>query len=232
MSESSRSPEPTPVATLPGYDLWSLHYDSFANPLVAMVEQALEAEPLAVAGRRVVELGCGTGRNAARVIDPGAASYIGVDGSAGMLSIARSQIRDPRVAWIRAELQAPLPLADTCCDLVLIALVLEHIPTLTPLFCEVGRILRPGGSVRILEIHAGLVTAGTQAHFQHAGRELRFTSYPHPAAELDASLREAGFQVSALASHAPTGETLKRLPKLSKHAGRPVLTDMHALKAA
>ena len=60
-----------------GYDRMAERYFAWSDARpsatrLAMLDLALATIP---SGSDVVELGCGTGRNAARVVDPGAASY-------------------------------------------------------------------------------------------------------------------------------------------------------------
>ncbi|HLL45229.1 MAG TPA: class I SAM-dependent methyltransferase [Longimicrobiaceae bacterium] len=214
--------------TLGAYDLWSQAYDTFDNPLIAMTEHALDAAPLQLAGRRVLELGCGTGRNARRLLALGATSYVGVDGSPGMLERARAQLEDPRAHWLQADLASPVPLADGCADEVLLCLVLEHVPQLGPLFQEVHRLLAPGGRVRGLEIHPRLVQAGTQAHFWHEGREYRLASFPHTAQDFVAALSAAGLEPAALCEWYGTQAAEAHCAKLRKHRGLPVVLDVRA----
>src|SRR5271154_5046379 len=116
--------------TLIGYDLWSSDYDAFDNPLIAMVDRALALDPEPIAGKRILELGCGTARLASRLLDAGAASYTGVDGSPGMLARARARLTDPRIILVEADIQSPLPFPNHSFDAIFISLVLEHLPTL------------------------------------------------------------------------------------------------------
>ncbi|MBF5043795.1 class I SAM-dependent methyltransferase [Aggregicoccus sp. 17bor-14] len=222
-----RIPVP-PAETLGAYDVWAQAYDGFDNPLIAMTEHALDAAPLRVEGRRVVELGCGTGRNARRILSLGASAYVGVDGSPGMLARAQERLTGPRVRWLQAELSSPVPLPDGSADEVLLCLVLEHVAELGPLFREVQRLLAPGGSVRCLEIHPRLVERGTQAHFWHEGREYRLASYPHAAEAYVAAFDEAGLELGAVCEWYATQEAEARCAKLRKHRGLPVLLDVRA----
>src|SRR5688572_9640916 len=148
------------TATLRGYDRWSAHYDHNANPMVSATGWSLATWPLDVAGARVLELGCGTGRHAAAVLAAGARSYTGVDGSAGMLEVARTAVAHPRCTWVLASLDAVPPLGEPF-DAALIVLVLEHIADLAPVFGAAAAALRPGGALRIAEIHPDLVAGGT-----------------------------------------------------------------------
>jgi malonyl-CoA O-methyltransferase len=220
---------PVPLAdTLDAYDLWSRAYDTFDNPLIAMTEHALDAAPLQVAGRRVLELGCGTGRNVRRVLALGAASYVGVDGSGGMLARAQAQLADPRAQWVQADLAGPVPLPDGCADEVLLCLVLEHVPQLAPLLQQVHRLLAPGGSVRCLEIHPRLVQSGVQAHFWHEGREYRLASFAHTAQDYVAAFTSVGLEPGALCEWYGSSAAEARCAKLRKHRGLPVLLDVRA----
>ncbi|MGH3071154.1 MAG: class I SAM-dependent methyltransferase [Gaiellaceae bacterium] len=55
-----------------------------------------------LAGRRVLDLGCGDGWFSRIALDAGAASVVGVDPSSLMLQLARASIRDPRASFVAA----------------------------------------------------------------------------------------------------------------------------------
>ncbi len=230
-AEASTSPSRTvdlrPESTLEGYDRWAAQYDGHDNPMVAATAWALSTRPLAVAGHRVVELGCGTGRHAPLVLAGGATSYTGVDGSAGMLAVARRTAPDPRLTWVHGDVAATgLPPASF--DTVLVVLVLEHQADLGPLFREAARLSAPGARLRLLEIHADLVHAGTHAHFVADGVEHRFASVGHTVAAIVDGLEAAGFSIASCHEHPADGELLAAVPRLGKHRGRRVLLDLTA----
>lgn len=220
-----------PAATLHGYDRWAAHYDRHDNPMVAATEWALDARPLELAGARVLELGCGTGRHAARVLAAGARAYVGVDGSAGMLEVARRD-RDPRCTWVASALDAVPPLGEPF-DAALIVLVLEHIVELAPVLAAAAQAVREGGALRIVEIHPDLVARGTVAHFHDAdGPEVRFTSVAHPVQALVAALTAAGFAAERIDEESADGALLDQVPRLAKHRGARVLLDVTARRMA
>jgi SAM-dependent methyltransferase len=223
---------PEPAATLRDYDRWARTYDRDPNPMIAATAWVLDQAPLAVAGARVVEIGCGTGRNLARVLAGGAVAYLGVDGSPNMLAAARARAEaaDPRVEFAQAEVGDGLPVADAACDAALIVLVLEHLAALAPLCAELARIVRPGGHVRIVELHADRIAAGTVAHFQLDDGEVRFTSAAHAPAALAAALTDAGFGAVRFVEHRAAGALLAAVPKLAKHAGGAVVLDLVATR--
>lgn len=214
-----------PDETLSGYDRWASCYDTMANPLVAMTERVLDQVPLDAADKDVVELGCGTGRNAARVLAEDARSYTGVDGSQGMIERARA-LGEPRARWQQADLHTPWNTQDRF-DLALIVLVLEHIVDLAPLVATLSTVVRPGGRVRIIDIHPELVESGTVAHFRDGDDELRFTSVAHTEAALRAAF--TGWRV-AVRSWISDDTMIAWVPRLAKHRGRPMLLDVTATR--
>jgi ubiquinone/menaquinone biosynthesis C-methylase UbiE len=215
--------------TLAGYDRWSETYDATRNPMVAATAFALERWPFEVSAEDVVELGCGTGRHAETILRAGARSYTGVDGSAGMLAVAERRQREPPARWVTAPLDAT-PLAAGSFDAALVVLVLEHLAELRAPFAEIARLLRTGGHLRLLEIHADLLAGGTNAHFQDGAVEVRFTSYGHSTEAILTALAVAGLEILERRELAADGELLRRVPGLAKHAGRRVLLDLHAQK--
>jgi SAM-dependent methyltransferase len=227
-SVPSVPPDRLPLAsTLTGYDRWAPDYDATPNPMVAATAWALRTRPCAVVAADIVELGCGTGRHAPLMLAAGARSFTGIDGSSGMLAVARARAGAAAATFVRGELHAT-PFAATAFDLALVVLVLEHLRDLEPLAREVARILRPGGRLRLVEIHPDLLANGTGAHFKDGFGEVHFTSVPHTTAAIEQALAAAGFAIAE--RHEPTaaGALLDEVPHLKKHAGRRVLLDLTA----
>jgi len=215
-----------PTDTLSGYDRWSRSYDSDGNPLVEATAWALDRTPLACADCDVVEMGCGTARNAGRALAEGARSYLGVDGSIGMLHIAGAQIRDRRASFAHADLMVPWAPNRTF-DLALVVLVLEHLPALEPLCETLARIVRPGGRVRIVDVHPERIATGAQSYFHDGSVEVRFASFAHPVAAIAAEMEAVGFDVVRrdwLASDA----MVTAVPRLAKLRGLRMLLDVKA----
>ncbi len=92
-------------------------------------------------GKRVLEVGCGTGLILTR-LRASAASAVGIDLSAGMLAKARE--RDLAVVQASAT---DLPFADAQFDTVCSFKVLPHIADIRKALAEMARVTRPGGYV-------------------------------------------------------------------------------------
>ncbi|MBR0652779.1 class I SAM-dependent methyltransferase [Roseomonas terrae] len=112
-------------------------------------------------GQRVLDVAIGTGlvaREAVRILGR-PQDVIGVDLSAGMLREAGASLPIP---LIQARAEA-IPLADSSIDLLSMGYALRHVPDLTGTFREFRRVLRPGGSVLLLEIDHPRSRAGGAA---------------------------------------------------------------------
>jgi ubiquinone/menaquinone biosynthesis C-methylase UbiE len=98
---------------------------------------------------RVLELAIGTGRNLPYY--PRDVDLVGADLSHGMLELAAARARtlDLPVTLIHADAHA-LPLTAGSCDTVVCTLGLSSIPDQHAAIAEVFRILRPGGTLRLL----------------------------------------------------------------------------------
>ncbi len=125
--------------------------------------QALSKAGLS-AGMGVLDVATGTGlvaREAAGIVGE-QGQVVGLDLSAGMLTELRRGLNIP-VIQATAE---RLPVPADCFDFVCMGYALRHVADLKQTFAEFHRVLKPGGTLLILEIgrparHLGLAVAKT-----------------------------------------------------------------------
>jgi ubiquinone/menaquinone biosynthesis C-methylase UbiE len=216
---------------LAAYDDWAATYDSIDNPVVAEAAVVVDERAAWFSGARVLELGCGTGRNAARCLAAGADRYVGVDASVGMLTIARRKLDDPRVSWLDADLISGAQRAmqdGRGFDVVLLCLVLEHIEDVAPVIDAAAAALARGGRLLIVELHPALHDRGVGANFRIGEREVRLPSFRHTVDELATALARAGLTPLLSADRCPTPIALARSRKLARYAGHPVVLEIAA----
>jgi SAM-dependent methyltransferase len=123
------------------YALWQA---PFANRKFAPIERRIEGQ----AFRRILDVGCGPGTNAARF---DRAEYVGVDINDDYLAIARSRYRG---RFVQADLAtADLSMLGTF-DLILVNSFLHHLDddAVHRVLSQLERLLDPVGAVHILEL--------------------------------------------------------------------------------
>ena len=102
-----------------------------------------------VRGRRVLDLGCGVGGAAIRIVrELGAGTVLGIDVEERALGRATAAVEAAGLAGrITFELVSPgpFPLPDESVDIVFCKDVVSHLADKEPLFAEVARVLRSGG---------------------------------------------------------------------------------------
>lgn len=103
-------------------------------------------------GSRVLDVACGTGLVSAEAIRMvgSTGDVVGVDPSEGMRAVATSR-RGVRTCAGTAD---NLPFPDGTFDFVVMGYALRHVADLVAAFKEMRRVLKPGGTVVILEITA------------------------------------------------------------------------------
>lgn len=151
---------PAPAADAPAPGLGYVHGYS-ADEARRLGDQAdtlaelLHRDTAYPAGSRVLEAGCGVGAQTVHLVDGSPdARFVAVDISAGSLARARTRLRahapDARISWQRADLYR-LPFADAAFDHVFACFVLEHLPDPVGALAALRRVLRPGGTLTVIE---------------------------------------------------------------------------------
>lgn len=212
------------LPTREGYDRWAAVYDDEDNPLIALEEEHLPPLLGDVRGLRVVDLGCGTGRQTARLAAVGA-DVVGVDFSEAMLARARQRPGAEGVRFMAHDLTATLPFDDGAFDCVVCCLVLEHIERLGPFFSQCRRICAPGGRLVMSAMHPAMMLRGITARFidPQTGRETRPTSHPNNISDYVRAALRSGLELEHLSEHAVDAALARRCPRAEKYLGWPML---------
>ena len=107
------------------------------DPTKVLLDALIERSP-----RKILEIGCGTGAFAQRVVDaiPNV-NYLATDASAAMVAATSALGLNAEVRTAQATGQAAGSI-----DAVIAAWMLYHVPDLDAALAEVRRVLRPGGS--------------------------------------------------------------------------------------
>ena len=99
------------------------------------------------AGRRWLDVGCGTGALVETILALSAPREVeGIDPSPAYVTFARDRVNDPRVGFEVGDAQA-LQAASATFDAVVAGLVLNFVPKPEQAVSEMVRVTRPGGVV-------------------------------------------------------------------------------------
>lgn len=208
------------------YDRWSAQYDGDRNltrDLDAVVLRKNAA--LQLAGRAVLEIGCGTGKNSVWLAEH-AAEFVGMDFSAGMLDVARRRVTFPHARFVQLDVRGRWPNPTASVDVVAGNLVLEHVEHLENVYIEAARVLRDGGQLYWCELHPFRQWRGGQAHFteQSSGDTVQVSAFVHSVGEYVNTALQHGFVLTELGEwledDAPAGAFPRLLSLLFTRAAR------------
>ena len=122
-------------------------YDQWRTEALRKQLQAVLQSPLA--GRTVVDFGCGGGMLSAMLVEAGAQKVYGIESSLEILdTLRKTSPKRPNVEFMLGE-TSKIPLPDSSVDLIFCISVLEHVIDVDSILKEWYRILRNGGQVLI-----------------------------------------------------------------------------------
>ncbi|MET7991055.1 class I SAM-dependent methyltransferase [Amycolatopsis sp. NPDC005232] len=214
-------------------------YDSFAEAYTAENETSLinayYARPAIldlagdVAGRRILDAGCGSGPVLAALRDRGA-DVTGFDASVKMIELARHRLgadADLRVA----DLSKPLPYPDAEFDDVIVSLVLHYLEDWSAPLAELRRVLKRGGRLilavnhpiifKLLNLESNyFATTRWSEEYDFAGQKATLTYWHRPLHAMTDAFTAAGFRTTVISEPYPAPGARERFPEEfgDKHA--------------
>jgi ubiquinone/menaquinone biosynthesis C-methylase UbiE len=204
-------------------------YDSFAEAYAAETESNLlngyYARPAIldlagdVAGRRILDVGCGAGPLLATLRDRGAI-VTGVDRSTKMLELARQRLGDG-AALQPADLSKPLPFPDAAFDDVIVCLVLHYLEDWKAPLAELRRVLAPGGRLIAAVNHPFVyklqypdadyfAPREYSEEYTFSGQKAALTYWHRPLHAMTTAFTQAGFRIAVI-SEPPTAPGAREL---------------------
>jgi SAM-dependent methyltransferase len=178
-----------------------------------------------VAGRRILDAGCGSGPLSAALRDRGA-TVTGFDSSAKMLELARRRL-GPDAGLHVADLGSPLPFPDGAFDDVIACLVLHYLQDWTAPLAELRRVLKPGGrlivavdhpyAIDLLQREAGrepkyFETYNRTEEWTLGGQTARMSFWTRPLHAMTDAFAAAGFRIVVISEPAPAPAARELFP--------------------
>jgi len=181
------------------YNDWAETYDLVQNDTRDLAAKVLRQVDLNLEGRKIVEVGCGTGRNTTWLAER-AAEIVGLDFSEEMLARARSRVNDPRVRFIQHDVRMTWPLTDASAEVVIAMLILEHVEDLATVFAEAARVLHAGGLFFLCELHPMRQLSGGQAQFSNSktGERQLVSAFLHDVSDYVNTGLALGFELKQM----------------------------------
>ncbi|SHN49809.1 Methyltransferase domain-containing protein [Geodermatophilus obscurus] len=192
------APQPVPSGDRPR-PVFSRLYARISEGMDAEGLAALRTELLAPLSGTVVEVGCGNGRNFARY-PPAVSRVTAVEPEPHLRALAtRAAAAAPVPVTVVPGTAEALPVPDAAADAAVLCLVLCSLPDRATALAEIARVLRPGGTLALLE--HGL---GPTRRVRAVQRLADATLWPllaggcHTAVDPVGLVERAGFEVTAL----------------------------------
>jgi malonyl-CoA O-methyltransferase len=173
-----------PLPARQAYRLWAPRYHS-ETAVSALERQAVDDATPALAGRALLDAGCGTGRRLERPDLASARLVVGIDlvfdmiraGARPRTARAASAPATPGTpatpeaarsgaAWLAAADVRALPLRDGLFDVVWCRLVLGHVPAVGPAYAELGRVAADSARLVMTDFHPVAAAAGHTRSFR------------------------------------------------------------------
>ncbi len=192
------------------------------SPIVTMEMPAFWDAAADVAGLTILDLGCGDGELGQRLLERGAARYIGVDASERMVALAVDRLEPARAGVVRADITKYRPPRSTF-DLIVSLRVVHYVADLTGVLRRARHALRPNGRV-IYSVEHPLITSfearepdarraswTVDNYFVAGDREVEFLGrrvrkYHRTIEEHLDAVRYAGLELTRLRECAPVRE--------------------------
>jgi SAM-dependent methyltransferase len=175
-----------------------------------------------VAGKHVLDVGCGSAPLSAWLVDHGA-SVAGIDASAAMIRIAERRAL-PNASFRVTNLADPLPFADGTFDIAVASLVLHYLEDWLEPLRELRRVLRAAGTLVLSTHHPSwdvtlsdsgdyFATELIQDCWERGGRPFEVTYWRRPLTAMVAAMRSAGFRIDTIEEPFPLEECRERFPE-------------------
>jgi len=180
-----------------GYRRWAPVYDEFPNPLLALEQRAVLPSLPEIAERRVLDLGCGTGRWSRVLAGKRPACLVAVDISDAMLREASQKRAAASGLLIQADCSL-LPLADHTFDLGICSFAVGHMSALDGMAQECARVLRPGAALFVSDLHPAAYRAGWRTCFRDSCGRAEIATVRRGLSEILAPFSTAGLRCAAV----------------------------------
>lgn len=162
------------------YDLWSVNYDNQPGNLMLDLDEKLFSrllENTCLEGKKVADIGCGTGRHWGKILRQHPASLTGFDVSAGMLQCLTEKFPEAETYLINDDRLPNVP-TDSF-DIITSTLTVAHIEDLEQALLAWCRILKADGEILITDFHPDSLASGGKRTFKYGNGHIAVRNFVH-----------------------------------------------------
>lgn len=148
------------------YELWSTFYDDQPDNVVLYLEEKLFSEMMSevnAAGKKILDIGCGTGRHWQEIFKHKPLQLTGIDNSDEMTAKLKTKFKDAEV--FVSETNSLKNFEDSSFDLIISTLTIGHINNIEEYFRQWKRVLKPEGELLITDFHPEAFSIGMKRSF-------------------------------------------------------------------
>ena len=176
------------------YQEWSHQYDTNENKTRDLEAIALRSVLSKLELNKVLEFGCGTGKNTVW-FEQNAKEILSADFSEAMIAKAAEKIKSTKVQFAIADINEPWNFTKDKFDLASFSLILEHIDNIDEIFNKSNTVLQSGGYLYIGEFHPFKQYAGSKARYSTPEGEQLVTCYTHNVSDFIHAANKYGFSL-------------------------------------
>jgi len=177
----------------------------------------------ALSGKRVLDLACGPGVYALELVARGAL-VTAIDNSEQMVALTQSKIESPHNSYIQ-DISLGFPEEESrSFDVVICPLAIHYLPSLTTLFNDIARVLKPDGVFVFSTHHPHIdyrdsatgdyfATEKVTEQWQTLGRPVPVTFYRRPISTLAAEIANSGMVITNISEGIATEQLKNASPE-------------------
>jgi ubiquinone/menaquinone biosynthesis C-methylase UbiE len=219
------------VEIVEGYDKWASTYDEQRNPLIVLEEDVTLDFIGDVKDRKVLDIGCGTGRYCELLARRGA-EVVGLDPSSRMLDCAKKKITTELKFELRLGGIEEAEFPTNHFNVVLSVLTLGHIPKLEPVIKKISHVIKSRGKLIVSDIHPYWPISGHNytEFFDRSGQEYRIPEYAHLLEEYWNLFKTFKFDIEDVREPKIDDKLIEHFPELKEWKGIPLPLILKAKK--
>jgi ubiquinone/menaquinone biosynthesis C-methylase UbiE len=179
------------------YQEWSNQYDTNENKTRDLEAIALKSVLSKIEFNKVLEFGCGTGKNTVW-LETKASQITAADFSEAMIAKAAEKTKSPLTKFVIADINKTWDFTTEKYDLITYSLVLEHIQDLDAVFSKCHTITNDQAYIYIGELHPFKQYSGSKARYMTESGEQIVTCFTHHISEFVQAANKHGFQLRLL----------------------------------